>query len=73
MNGRAITMEARVEPFWPGVCSRNSLTAGKKAACLLKLAVASRRSVVKVNREIHYLWRAVDHECEVLESEVRKD
>ena len=27
---------------------------------------------VKINSERHYLWRAVDHECEVLESYVRK-
>ena len=27
---------------------------------------------VKVNRERHYLWRAVDHEGEVLESFVTK-
>ena len=28
---------------------------------------------VKVNGEIRYLWRAVDHEGEVLESFVTKD
>ncbi len=27
---------------------------------------------VKINGERHYLWRAVDHECEVLESFVTK-
>ncbi|CUH44687.1 hypothetical protein RUM4293_03593 [Ruegeria atlantica] len=27
---------------------------------------------VKINGEMHYLWRAVDHECEVLESYVTK-
>ena len=27
---------------------------------------------VKINRETHYLWRAVDHEGEVLESYVTK-
>ena len=27
---------------------------------------------VKINGETHYLWRAVDHECEVLESYVTK-
>jgi putative transposase len=27
---------------------------------------------VKVNGELHYLWRAVDHEWEVLESYVSK-
>ena len=27
---------------------------------------------VKINGEIHYLWRAVDHEGEVLESHVTK-
>jgi putative transposase len=28
--------------------------------------------LVKINGEIHYLWRAVDHEVEVLESFVTK-
>jgi putative transposase len=28
--------------------------------------------VVKINGEMHYLWRAVDHEGEVLESFVTK-
>ena len=27
---------------------------------------------VKINGETHYLWRAVDHECEILESFVTK-
>ena len=27
---------------------------------------------VKINGEVHYLWRAVDHEGEVLESYVTK-
>lgn len=27
---------------------------------------------MKINRETHYLWRAVDHEGEVLESYVTK-
>jgi len=27
---------------------------------------------VKINGEVHYLWRSVDHECEVLESYVTK-
>ena len=35
-------------------------------------ALASRRSFVKINGERHYLWRAVDHEGEVLESFVTK-
>ena len=36
------------------------------------LAMASRRDVVKTNGEMHYLWRVVDHEGEVLESYVTK-
>lgn len=34
--------------------------------------MASRRDVVKTNGEMHYLWRVVDHEGEVLESYVTK-
>ena len=39
---------------------------------LLELGLASRRGVVKINGELHYLWRAVDHEGEVLEAYVTK-
>ena len=36
------------------------------------MAVASDEMFVKINGERHYLWRAVDHEGEVLESFVTK-
>ena len=39
---------------------------------LLELGLASRRGVVKINGELHYLWRAVDHKGEVLEAYVTK-
>ena len=32
------------------------------------MEVAPRRGVVKINGMTHYLWRAVDHEGEILES-----
>ena len=34
--------------------------------------MAPGRGFVKINGELHYLWRAVDHEGEVLESYVTK-
>ena len=37
------------------------------------MALAPRRDVRKINGEMHYLWRAVDHEGEVLESFATKD
>ena len=40
-----------------------------KPACLLN---ADGGQYVKINGEMHYLWRAVDHEGEILESFVTK-
>ncbi len=36
------------------------------------MALASGRGFVRINGETHYLWRAVDHEGEVLEAFVTK-
>ena len=62
------------------VCSRD-LEAPDRGDAITALALASRRGMpsgfsrrvlVKINGEVHYLWRAVDHEGEVLEAVVTK-
>ena len=68
-----------MEPVWADVCGGNPPAALFADARLSALAVASRRGVrvpkggvANINGERHYLWRAVDHEGEILESYVTK-
>ena len=61
-----------VEPFRADVCRRHSPTASEPDARLPALAVARRRGLCEDHGELHYLWRAVDHEGEILESYVTK-
>ena len=75
-----------VEPFWPHVRCKYSQKTCPAVTGLLQLEVAfgrqrcpagyciaiTERVFVKINGETHYLWRAVDHEGEVLEAIVTK-
>jgi putative transposase len=54
-----------VEPVWSNVRSRDQQEAYRRAPELDE-------GFVRINGETHYLWRAVDHEGEVLESFVTK-
>ena len=61
-----------MEQIWPAVDRRYPQEKGQPDARILKLAVALGRGLVKINGGTHYLWRAVAHEGEVLESFVTK-
>ena len=60
-----------VKPLRPAVRRRHPTPADQPNAGFPAVALACRR-YVKINGEMHYLWRAVDHEGEVLESYVTK-
>src|SRR5439155_10839591 len=60
------------QPLRADVRREDSLEAGPGHAPAHSLTVASRRGYVRVQGEMRYLWRAVDHEGEVLESFVTK-
>jgi len=71
--------EVLVEPVRADVCGRYPTPAGASDARDPSLALAPRRGVcdpqggvANINGEQHYLWRAVDHEGEVLESYVTR-
>ena len=55
-----------VEPVRSAVCSGDP-EASDSSSFALELALAPGRSVRADHGEVHYLWRAVDHEGEVLE------
>ena len=61
-----------MEQIWPDIRGRDPQKQGQSDAILFELAVASGRGLREINGETHYLWRAVDHEGEVLESYVTK-
>ena len=61
-----------MEPVRSDVRQRHSVPARVAHAGVPPLAVAHDEVFVKINGERHYLWRAVDHEGEVLESYVTK-
>ncbi len=61
-----------MERIWSAVCRIDPQEKGQPDARIFKLAVALGRGVREDNGETHYLWRAVDHEGEVLESFVTK-
>jgi putative transposase len=62
-----------VEPFWSDLCGRDT---SQKRARHLQAWPQWRWHLdevfVRINGNIHYLWRAVDHEGEVLEAYVTK-
>ena len=60
-----------VEPVRPDVRRGDPETARSKPF-VFSLALAPGRGLCEINGETHYLWRAVDHEGEVLESFVTK-
>lgn len=55
-----------VEPFWSGVCGPDPQEARAILSQLRPVALASGRGLRADQRRSHYLWRAVDHEGEVL-------
>jgi putative transposase len=61
-----------VEQIRPALCGRHPPPAREQNARLPALALASRRDVRPRQRRDDYLWRAVDHEGEVLECYVTK-
>ncbi len=71
--------EVLVEPVRPNVRGRHSASSDQPDAWFPSLALARRRGLrdpkgreATINGETHYLWRAVEHEGEVLESYVAK-
>ena len=56
-----------MEPVRPDVCCRDPKEAGSAHARLSSVALAFGRGVREGQRQLCYLWRAVDHEGEVLE------
>ena len=58
----------RFGPMFAAEIRRN----GSVGCVIFELAMALGRGVREDQRETHYLWRAVDHEGEVLESYVTK-
>jgi len=60
-----------VASLWPDVCIRDQ-KAAHSGHVLKQVAMALDEMFVKINGERHYLWQAVDHEGEVLESFVTK-
>ena len=61
-----------MEQVRPAICPRYPRTAGEPDAWLSPLTLALDEMYVKLSGEMVYLWRAVDHEGEVLESYVTK-
>ncbi len=61
-----------MEQIWPTVCRRDPQENGQQDARIFKLAGAFGRGVRRDHGDVNYIWRAVDHEGEVLESFVTK-
>jgi len=61
-----------VEPVWSDVRRGDPTPAGQPHAGVLHWRWHLDEVFVRINGERHYLWRAVDHEGEVLESYVTK-
>jgi len=61
-----------VKPFRADVRCRDPAQAGRSDAGLLELAMARRRGLREDQRRSAPLWRAVDHQGEVLEAVVTK-
>ena len=61
-----------VEPIWLFIRSSNPQETTSPSAKSLQLEMAFLWGVFEINGETHYLWRAIDHEGEVLEAFVSK-
>ena len=61
-----------VEPVRPDVRRRDPQETGHGHARLSQWRWHLDEMYVKINGEMHYLWRAVDHEGEVLETSPRR-
>ena len=61
-----------VETLWAVVRRIDPKETGSATSCSFELAMHLDEVFVETNGETHYLWRAVDHEGEVLESYVTK-
>ena len=62
----------RAEPFWPAVRCRHPAAACQSDEGFRQWKWHVDEVFVKINGERHYLWRAVDHEGEILESYVTR-
>ena len=61
-----------MEPFWPHLCGRDPSQAARHLQAWPQWRWHLDEVFVRINGKIHYLWRAVDHEGEVLEAYVAK-
>ncbi len=61
-----------VEQIRSSVCGRYPPPAGEPDARVRHWIWHADEVYVRINEEMHYLWRAVDHEGEILESYVTK-